>query len=213
MRTLFCLMLISIIGCTPKNESIENKFNSKIVAIQPYENISKNECELIAKTIDSFYHFKSKILPLKQHTKQTFVNVKKPRHRADSIIRIQNRNIPSNVNYILGLTTVDISTTKHDKYGNIAKPVWKYNDFGVMGLAYRPGKSAIISNFRIKHKNKKIAFTRFKKVVIHELGHNLGLSHCPNEKCVMTAAKEKISTIDNEKLALCNACENFIRKI
>ena len=62
----------------------------------------------------------------------------------------------------------------------------------------------------LKHKNKKLAFTRFKKVTIHEFGHNLGLPHCPNKKCVMTAAAEKISTIDNENLALCKSCKNKI---
>jgi archaemetzincin len=77
-----------------------------------------------------------------------------------------------------------------------------------MGLAYCPGKSCIVSTFRINHPNQKIHFTRLKKVAVHEFGHNLGLPHCPDKTCVMTDAVESVSTIDNAKLALCEACKS-----
>ena len=150
-------------------------------------------------------------MPSIKHDSKSFTKVKSPRYRADRIIRFQKRTIPSNIDYILGLTNSDISTTKHDSKGNIEKPTWKYADFGIMGLAYRPGNSAIVSTFRLKHTNKYIAFTRLKKVAIHEFGHNLGLPHCPNKNCVMTAAAEKITTIDHEKLALCISCKTKIK--
>ena len=79
-----------------------------------------------------------------------------------------------------------------------------------MGLAYCPGKSSIISKFRLRSSNKKLELERFKKVVIHEFGHNLGLPHCPDKNCVMTSAAEKISTIDKEKMELCDVCKRQI---
>ena len=48
-----------------------------------------------------------------------FVNIKSPRYRADSIIKIQNRNCPDSLDFVLGLTTKDVSVTKKDKNGNI----------------------------------------------------------------------------------------------
>lgn len=207
---LYFSLIFILLSCTSKNESVKSTLKKRIVGIQPYENISIEETKKIAKVLDSFYGCKSIILPSIIHDKKSFISIKSPRYRADSIIRFQRRSIPSHVDYILGVTNSDISTTKHDKKGNIEKPTWKYADFGVMGLAYRPGNSAIVSTFRLKHKNKYIAFTRLKKVAIHEFGHNLGLPHCPNKKCVMTAAAEKITTIDNEKLALCKSCKNII---
>ena len=92
--------------------------------------------------------------------------------------------------------------------GTIKKPTWRYNDFGVMGLAYCPGESAIVSTFRLRNNNRSLESERFKKVVIHEFGHNLGLPHCLNKNCVMTSAAEKIATIDNEQLQLCDDCKN-----
>lgn len=137
-----------------------------------------------------------------------FVNIKSARYRADSLISIQQRNMPSTVDYVIGLTESDISVTKHDVDGTIKAPKWKYNDFGVMGLAYCPGKSCVVSGYRLKNRNSQLHMERFKKVVIHELGHNFGLPHCPNKKCVMTDAVESIITIDNANPGLCISCKS-----
>jgi archaemetzincin len=126
------------------------------------------------------------------------------------LIKFQLENRPDTLDYILGLTSKDICITKRDEKGRIVKPEWKYTDFGIMGLAYRPGKSAIVSTFRLKHSNSNVVLERSKKVAIHEFGHNLGIPHCPNTHCVMTSAKEKISTIDKESLFLCRDCKNLI---
>lgn len=167
---------------------------------------------MLKKAIEEYYHINVKMLPQEVLPKSAFVNIKSPRYRADKLIKIQQSAMPAGVDYILGLTENDISVTKHDADGKIKKPEWKYNDFGIMGLAYCPGKSCLVSGFRLKHKNKAVHFDRFKKVVIHELGHNFGLPHCPNKKCVMTDAVESIKTIDNARPDLCRACKTKIGK-
>ena len=162
--------------------------------------------------IESFYHIKTTILAEIEFPKLAFINIKSPRYRADSIIKFQDRNFPKDIDFVLGLTNKDVSITKHDADGTTKKPIRKYNDFGVMGLAYCPGESAVVSTFRLKNKNKSLELERFKKVVIHEFGHNLGLPHCINKNCVMTSAAEKIATIDNEKMQLCPNCKKKLNK-
>ncbi|NJM79535.1 MAG: matrixin family metalloprotease [Flavobacterium sp.] len=157
-----------------------------------------------------FYKVKTVILPEVELPKSAFIQVKSARFRADSIIRIQNRIEFDTIDYILGLTQRDISTTKKDKDGNTKTPKYKYEDWGIMGLAYCPGKSCIVSSFRLQHKNSAIYLDRLKKVTVHEFGHNLGLPHCPNKKCVMTDAVESIATIDHATLALCEVCQSKI---
>lgn len=205
MKRLFALVLLCFLSCSKKDNT------TKILGIQPYENFSKDKSEKIAKIISDFYVVKTVILPRTDLPKAAFVNLKSPRYRADSIIKFQKNIKNDSLDFILGLTNKDISVTKHDSKLKILKPEWKYTDFGVMGLAYRPGNSAIISSFRLKNRNKKIEFERLQKVVIHEFGHNLGLHHCPNKKCVMTSAAEKIATIDNEKMELCSKCKKQLR--
>jgi len=200
------LLLIFLFSCSKSDKSVDNK----VVGIQVYDGFQKEKAIVLAQEVTKFYKIKTFILSEIELPKQAFVNVKSPRYRADSIITIQNRTINDSLDFVLGLTHKDISITKHDIKGNIKEPKWKYNDFGVMGLAYCPGKSSIVSSFRLKNKDKSLEFSRLKKVVIHEFGHNLGLPHCPNKHCVMTNAAEKISTIDNEKMELCVKCKNIL---
>lgn len=207
MKFVVSLVLIFLFSCSKSEKIAANK----VVGIQIYDGFPKEKAIVLAQEVTNFYKIKTFILPEIELPKQAFVTIKSPRYRADSIIMIQNRTINDSLDFVLGLTHKDISITKHDIKGNIKEPKWKYNDFGVMGLAYCPGKSAIISSFRLKHADKKLELTRLKKVVIHEFGHNLGLPHCPDKHCVMTSAAEKISTIDNEKMELCEKCKKQLK--
>ena len=177
------------------------------VGIQPYGIFPEDKTDTIAKTISDFYQIKTVVLPSKEMYKEAFTEVKSPRYRADKMIRLQKDNKVDTLDYILGLTTKDISITKKDKWGKVKEPSYKYADWGIMGLAYCPGNSCIVSTFRIQHSNQKKHFTRFKKVAVHEFGHNLGLPHCPDKTCVMTDAVESVQTIDNARLALCAKCK------
>ena len=177
------------------------------VGIQPYGIFPEDKTDTIAKTISDFYQIKTVVLPSKEMYKEAFTEVKSPRYRADKMIRLQKDNKVDTLDYILGLTTKDISITKKDKWGKVKEPSYKYADWGIMGLAYCPGNSCIVSTFRIQHSNQKKHFTRFKKVAVHEFGHNLGLPHCPDKTCVMTDAVESVQTIDNAKLTLCGKCK------
>lgn len=112
------------------------------------------------------------------------------RYRADSLIRILRDLTPEN-HITLGLTSKDISTTNDE-----------INDWGVMGLGYRPGKSCIASSFRLSKTEKK---SQFFKVAIHELGHTEGLPHCPEKYCFMRDAEGKNPT--NEEKDFCINCK------
>jgi archaemetzincin len=179
---------------------------SLTVGILPYGSFSKAKTDSVAAIIRSYYEVKVVILPHTKLPQSAFISLKSPRYRADSLLRYQKSRIDT-LDFIFGLTDKDISTTKRGPFGKIKVPVWKYKDWGIMGLGNCPGNSCIISTFRIKHKNPKIDIERLKKVSIHEFGHNLGLPHCIDKKCVMTDAVESITTVDREALALCKVCK------
>lgn len=205
MRLLLIAFSCLFLAC---NSSIDSE---TIVQIKQYKGFPKQELDTVVNTIKTFYNVEVTVLLNQELYTNSFINVKSPRYRADSIIKFQKRELNDSIDYILGLTHKDISTTKTDVPGKIKEPKYKYQDWGIMGLAYRPGNSCIVSTFRIKTNNKKQYFSRLKKVSVHEFGHNLGLKHCQDKKCVMTDAVENVSTIDNANLSLCKKCLNKIQ--
>jgi len=223
MKKLFLLSVITgivlLLSCSVsdgpegvREKRLEDPDYIAKVGLQPIGKFEKTYLDTIKKAIEAIYGLEVVILPEMALPKSAYTTVRFPRYRADSLLHILDREIPDSLDFIMGLTSVDISTTKTDKDGNIKKPESKYIDFGIFGLGYCPGNATVISVFRLENKNRKIFFERIKKVCVHELGHNFGLPHCPTITCVMEDAKETIKTIDNEELRLCEKCLAKISK-
>lgn len=96
------------------------------------------------------------------------------RYRADSLIEfLWKKSTVQQV--IIGLTEKDISTTKG-----------REPDWGVMGLAYKPGYSCVVSTYRLSKKNTR---EQLYKLSLHELAHTQGLPHCRQDStCYMSDA-------------------------
>ena len=61
----------------------------------------------------------------------------------------------------------------------------------VFGEAYVPGIAGLVSLTRLRPEfykeatNDRVFLERLVKEVVHEVGHTLGLQHCPRSFCVM----------------------------
>ena len=197
--TVFCIAA----ACSQKEE--------QLVLIQPYGDIDNEILEEVQKSISKSYGFKVYLADRIEMPNSAFVNIKSPRYRGDSILAIQRRIKPDTIDFVVGLTTFDISTTKRDERGNILKPESRYKDWGIFGLGYQPGSCSIVSSYRLTPNNRELMLTRIKKVCNHELGHNFGLDHCTSSpNCVMRDAAETIKTIDTVDDTLCNSCKGKI---
>jgi len=121
------------------------------------------------------------------------------RYKADSILGFLQSIKPAQLRSVVGITDKDISTKK----GNNA-------DYGIMGLGLQPGKVCVVSTFRLLKGNPTPAllFQRLLKTVLHEMGHNFGLPHCPNKHCIMADAEGSLNQ-DNET-GLCEVCRKKI---
>lgn len=193
------LLILSIASC-------EHQKHDKVIALQPYINFDKSLLDTISKTMEGIYNKRVVILPSGKLPQEAFIKIKFPRYRADKLISILSKNKPDSIDYILGLTTQDISTTKKNADGSVKEPASKYSDWGVFGLGYMPGSSCVVSTYRIKNPDSKM-MERLKKICIHELGHNMGLPHCDSEFCVMADAAETVKTVDQVHLGLCASCK------
>jgi archaemetzincin len=167
--------------------------NPNIVIIQPFDGISENQVMYIynelKKVIPKVILNKSIPLPIRAYYKP------RNRYRADTL-NLYLKERTKNGYVTIGLTNKDISTDN----GNIV-------DWGVMGLAYMPGKACTVSPYRLSKKNIN---DQYFKVAIHELGHTQGLPHCADIFCLMTDAKGKNNT-DKEE-GFCEKCKSFLVK-
>ncbi len=146
--------------------------------------------KMLAQETSKFYGSKYEIdntvsLPINCYYKE------RGRYRAEKLLQF----LATKPGYdkVIGFTNKDISTTKGNVY-----------DFGIFGLGACPGKTCVVSSFRLQSNYDKCL-----NVLIHEVGHTLGLPHCDNKNCIMTAG-DATSNL-NSKIILCSKCKNSVR--
>ena len=192
----FLLSAIAIISCKQSANSIINIKNNTdkfTVALMPYKGFDTTLVEV-------FYKCNAIIIPVSNLPTNAFYTPRQ-RYKADSLLVFQKQLAKDGIRSVIGFTAKDIST---------ATPDW-----GVFGLGYCPGKACVISTYRLKKASVTTVQLkeRLIKVVLHELGHNLGLPHCTfNKECLLTDAGGTIKQVDRERKWLCSKCTQILHQ-
>ncbi len=160
----YILLLCLINSCSNPKHAASNQIT---IAVQPFSKCNSVFVDSVAQNIERNFHGKIILLQSIELPKSAFTNLKTPRYRADTLLKFLQKIKPTNVDFIIGITDKDISTTKKDTFGKIKTPIEKYNDFGVFGLGFRPGNASIISSYRLKSNNKQQMITRLQKISTH----------------------------------------------
>jgi archaemetzincin len=159
------------------------------VYVQPLgSGMPTTELAFIRTSLLSFYDVEVVVLERAALPQSAFYAPRK-RYRAERLLETLDRIVPKDGYRILGVTDVDISTTKG-----------AYADWGVMGLGSMDGRTCVLSSFRCRRaaKNREHATIRMGKTAVHELGHTFGLPHCPNRGCLMEDGHGTVFTSDRE---------------
>ena len=153
------------------------------------------DSDLVRRALLAFYRINLEVLPSAALPRSAFY-AKRRRYRAEKLLDFLEARRPSDGKRILGLTGVDISTTKPP-----------YEDWGILGLATLDGGACVLSSFRCKRGAKNAEHARFRlgKTAVHEIGHTFGLPHCTTYGCLMEDAQGKVATTDRE-YDLCPRC-------
>ncbi|MGZ3448806.1 MAG: hypothetical protein ACXVEF_04365 [Polyangiales bacterium] len=128
--------------------------------------------------------------------------IEKGRYSADALLTFLEDVPATKGQKVMGIAEIDIVTPKN---GN---PRW-----GILGLGSIDGKTSVISTYRMRRKweggaPEPVVRDRLAKISLHELGHTLGLDHCPNKGCIMEDGHGTVKTIDAET-ALCATCSKL----
>jgi archaemetzincin len=193
-------LLVTITACNAPGVSSKdgNKTANKLtLGFLPYKGFD------VIEEVERFYKCSVIILPATNLPATAFY-IPRQRYKADSLLEFQKQLVNDSIRTVVGFTQKDISTSNK----SIA-------DWGVFGLGYCPGKACVISTYRLQKAfaNTQQLKERLIKVVLHELGHNLGLPHCTyNKECLLTDAAGTMAQVDREKLWLCDHCKEILHQ-
>jgi archaemetzincin len=172
-----------------------------IVYLQPLgEALPDEDVKLVERALVAFYGVEVKVLERATLPKAAWYPARN-RWRAEKLLAFLDERKPADAARILGLTSVDISTTKG-----------KHIDWGVLGLGDLGGSAGVISTFRAKKGARDATHVRQRlaKVAVHEIGHTLGLPHCPTVGCLMEDAEGTVKKTDTE-YDLCANCRRQLK--
>ena len=174
----------------------------KSLAIRPLGPVKGEIVNRVADAIGGVYRLNITLLPAADLPASAYYNPNR-RYRAEKLLDFLDEGTPGGYDRVLGLTDSDISTTKGD-----------IHDWGIFGLGSMNGRPCVVSAFRLRRGAAHEKFMgRLIKVVIHELGHTLGLPHCPSPHCIMGDAKGTVVTVDEESGEFCALCKKRLRSL
>ena len=131
-----------------------------------------------------------------------FFDPARRQYDANQLVKLLDSNTAFKALKIMGLFQIDLFI-----------PILTY----IFGQAIFKGKAGVASIYRLKNEqyglpaNKTLLSERFRKVVIHELGHTFGLIHCHVPSCVMRSTSY-VEEIDQKKHHFCSKCKDELER-
>jgi len=172
-----------------------------IIVILSFGQFRKGFLEKISGAVMQEYNCKVQIKEVHADISEFYDPIRR-QYNANKLLReVDSLKIPGTLKTI-GLYTIDLFI-----------PILTY----IFGQAQLGGQSAIASLNRLSNErygmasDDEVLLERFKKEVIHELGHTFGLIHCPVPSCVMRSSTY-VEDIDQKESHLCSRCRALIEK-
>lgn len=190
MRYFIFLLLTAIFShAEPEKQTV--------IAIQPLGEVNQERLNIVKKGLEDAFGLKVETLEAKPLPKEAWYEPRS-RYRADKLLTFLGDQTDVKYRIVIGLTAKDISTTKGE-----------HEDWGIFGLGELDGRVCLVSSFRLNARGADEAKLRerMRKVAIHEVGHVMGLDHCPTKGCVMRDAESSILTVDEETGEFCKECK------
>jgi archaemetzincin len=179
-----------------------------IIAIQPlgYYSPSDERIKYLKNEMESFYHARVVVNNSIDIPKSFLVNDIDASCSADSLVPFLSKLCADTIADIIGLIHHPLFISK-DTQRLIDNKIQKFPlKTSVLGLGYINGNSCIVSDFRLSSFDTTLMLKRIRNVTFHEFGHNLGLTHCLSDTCIMSEQNGDIGTLDIINGFYCSEC-------
>jgi len=193
MRGAPALALVAALLCAPARAGEE-----KVVALVPFGPVDDRLVEVARAAIERRLRVAVGIEPRRELPRAARASARR-RWRAEKILEALQEDPPPGAFKVVAMTDAEISTTKGDI------PDWR-----VAGLGNIGGLACVTSMWiNLRHSATRATLERrTADLVIHELGHTLGLPHCETPRCVMRDAKGRyLETADSSSGDFCDRCK------
>jgi archaemetzincin len=168
------------------------------IAILQVGSVEQEELKYIKENIQRILpHTESTIIEGALALPQEAYNAQRKQYNSNlllNIIKVYSEKTKADI--ILGITAADLYVPRLNF---------------VFGQAELSGKAAAISLRRLKPEvyneptNQTLFLERAVKEAVHEIGHVIGLPHCPDPLCVMSFSND-IDAVDTKKQQFCPKC-------
>ena len=213
MRILLAILALSALQTSCRKHSIISLTHNnehEIIGLQPLEKYEASQLTAVSKDIETFFHTRVIILDPVNVPKSFYsANQHSPGNDgyfADSLLQFLSKFVNDTVVKVVGITHTNIYTLKEYDVLLNKKPLVLKGPHTIFGLGYIGGNTAIVSDYRLRSTDKALFENRLKKVILHELGHNLGLSHCPVDTCLMSETNGDIVKLNKTGGNFCRNC-------
>jgi len=153
----------------------------KVIALVPLGKVDPALVQVAARAIEARVAAKVRLEPERALPREAW-NAARQRWRAERLIAALEADAPEGVFKVVGFTAAEISTTE----GTVP-------DARVGGLSDVGGRTCVVSSWIAVQsgRTREILHRDVADLVVHELGHALGLAHCETTGCAMRDAKRR----------------------
>ena len=173
------------------------------VCYAPLGKVDRRLLKATASGAEALFGVRTRILAARELPASAYYKPRR-RYRAEKILHYLDAEVvpDSGCDAVVGFTASDISTTKGE-----------HVDWGILGLAWLNGPSAVVSTFRMRRgASRDRRARRAVKVGNHELGHVFGAEHHPRDGCLMEDGGGTVRTVDKASGLLCPESREVIEQ-